>query len=628
MSGIIKIVKSGEELVEDGATGEKFFAKYAGEARKVGTEANKIAEDIVQAKGFDSVENFLMTANKDLLDKLDELVDIEKGYKLDRVGHTTDQLKDMEAVAAKTGKELKEFSNSGLAKVGKTFAKKTLKYGSILGASALGAGYLLDEYVMPEYDELKRNCQCTCQGFNKINLNDEKWEQLNKILYCRHEDGVPCELENGECPTDCTLHNNNKKSASLYGTTDPDSFESSSPQYTDWKGKTDNIFCLLNNDEEFKDDFLNYHIKRATELGEVGAASGAALHAKFGSDMITGLGGAGAAAVAGEFIPSEFPGHCLYRLFDSSSFKTDPDDSTEGDDHQDLKVVKCQGGAEAAGPNGDGIRKKCSLKEGEEGNIIVDGIPGDGSYNNRNLGTCVAWNKSNDGKCMSVIHAPENVYLGLLDKVRESKDIDCSVLNTEPTCEESEYCYWHNENNFDDIYMCLNDVTLIKMHNDILDGGSKNLINQIDGADLSDKQKILSDNGIVTVLDNNKETDINDICNSYCDESLCNNPAITTMPAIPGINDSVDGIKNMIKYGILFCITLLLWKYIVSDFFKQTTSGFHIQMGMFNIKKLLSIASLLIMLGIVYLYEDKISGILKLDDIISDKILPFIEDNI
>ena len=81
MSGIIKIVKSGEELVEDGATGEKFFAKYAGEARKVGTEANKIAEAIVQAKGFDSVENFLMTANKDLLDKLDELVDIEKGYK-------------------------------------------------------------------------------------------------------------------------------------------------------------------------------------------------------------------------------------------------------------------------------------------------------------------------------------------------------------------------------------------------------------------------------------------------------------------------------------------------------------------------------------------------------------------
>ena len=78
----------------------------------------------------------------------------------------------------------------------------------------------------------------------------------------------------------------------------------------------------------------------------------------------------------------------------------------------------------------------------------------------------------------------------------------------------------------------------------------------------------------------------------------------------------------------LFCITLLLWKYIVSELFKQTTSRFHIQMDMFNIKKLLSIASLLIMLGIVYLYEDKISEILKLDDIISDKILPFIDNNI
>tara|TARA_B100001094_G_scaffold122085_1_gene117846 strand:+ start:1573 stop:3450 length:1878 start_codon:yes stop_codon:yes gene_type:complete len=618
----IKIWKEGKEVVEDGATGEKFFSKYAGEAMEVGTVANKVADAISRARGFNNIEHFLMNAEKGLLDKLDELVDIERGYKLDKFGHTTEELVEAEADASRGFSRLKKFKDSNLGKAGKYLGKGALKY----GVPIAGIGYVIDEYVLPEYDELKRNCQCTCQGFNKVNLNDEKWEQLNKILYCRHDDNSPCDLQGGECPTGCTLKNNSKKSASLYGITNPSNFESDSPHYMDWEG-TDNLLCPLNNDSEFRDDFLNYHIKRATELTEVGVASGAALHTEFSSGVISGLGGGATAAATGEFIPSEFPGHCLYRLFDSSSFKTDPDDVTGKEEDQDLKVVKCRG---EAGPDAaSGSRKKCSLKAGEEGSIVTNF----NDYNNRELGTCVAWNKGDEGKCMSVIHAPENVYHGLWNEVRNSKDINCSILNSEATCEESEYCYWKNENNFDDIYMCLNDVTLIKMHNDILDGGGQqNLIKATLDVPLdTPKQKISSDTDRITSLNtynSGKEMDINDICNAYCNESLCNNPAITTMPAIPGVEDSVDGIKIMIKYGILFGITVLLWNNIISEFFKQKASGVHIQMGMFNINRLLSIGSLMIMLGIVYYYNDIISEKIKLDEFINDKILPLIEENI
>jgi hypothetical protein len=333
--------------------------------------------------------------------------------------------------------------------------------------------------------------------------------------------------------------------------------------------------------------------------------------------MLGAAGGFGAATVAGEFIPTEFPGHCLHRLFDSSLFKTDPTDATGEEEHQNLKVVKCQGVASEVEPDANGIRKKCSLKAGEEGSIVTNFE----DYNNRDLGTCVAWNKGDGGKCISVIHAPKNVFYALKGELQDNKDIDCSVLNTEPTCEESEYCYWKNETNFDDIYMCLNDVTLIQMHNDILDGGVQgNLISSTnDQAYRTEKEKITDDTYKINSLNNynnNKETDINDICNAYCNDSLCNNPAITTMPAVPGLQNATDGIKNIIKYGILFGLTLLLWKMIVS------------KMAMFNINKILSRGFLMAMLIIVYLYTDIISEQTKLDEFIDNQILPLIEENI
>lgn len=622
------IAKDSEELIETGASGEKFAGKFIKEAKEAETVASEVAEGLARSEGLNSIEELGGALAKVEGEAVEDLVNIKKGFKLDRIGKTVEEVADIEEEAVEDIGKLKKFSDSNLGKFSKYLGKKVLKYGIPIS----GVGYLLNEYALPEYDELKRDCQCTCQGFNKLNLNDEKWEQLNKILYCRGDGGASCDLQDGECPTGCTLNDNNKKSASLYGITNPSSFESNSPQYTDWKGITDNVLCPLNNDTEFKDDFKNYHIQRATEVAEAGTLGGASLGARFNSAGIAALGGAGTAAVAGEFIPSEFPGHCLYRLFDSARFKTDPDDATGEEEHQDLKVVKCQGGITEAGPDEQGIRKKCSLKAGEEGNIILDS--GQAIYNNRDLGTCVAWNKGDGGKCISVTHAPQNVFYASLGEVRDDyKDIDCSVLNTEATCEESEYCYWENENNFDDIYMCLNDVTLIKMHNDILDGGGRqNLIKSASNVPVDEpKEKITNDTYKINSLNNynsNKETDINDICNAYCNESLCNNPAIITMPAVPGVQQSVDGIKTIIKYVILFGLTLFIWKYIISEIFKPKLSGVHIQKGVFNINKISSRGLLMIMLIIVYLYADIISEKTKLDEFIDDQILPVIEGNL
>ena len=220
-----------------------------------------------------------------------------------------------------------------------------------------GAWYGVDHYLLPAYDDVKRSCNCTCQGFNKLNLNDEKWDQLNKILYCRDSGGASCPLVAGECPADCTIKTgNNKKTGSLYGATDQsNNFQSTSPQYKDWDGKTDNIFCPLENDLAFEDDFLNYHIHRAAELAEVGAVAGGGLTTQVGSGMLAASGGAAAAVAAGEFIPSDFPGHCLYRLFDSSEYTDPSSDTPTRETHQDLKVSRCMtndGTAAAGAPVG------------------------------------------------------------------------------------------------------------------------------------------------------------------------------------------------------------------------------------------------------------------------------------
>ena len=95
--------------------------------------------------------------------------------------------------------------------------KKLRWAGKSLGVmTGLGVGSELfyDNYMQQTHDEMLRTCQCACQGFNKKNLKEEKWDQVNKILYCRNADGSSCDLEGGECPSGCTLNMNNNKTSS------------------------------------------------------------------------------------------------------------------------------------------------------------------------------------------------------------------------------------------------------------------------------------------------------------------------------------------------------------------------------------------------------------------------------
>jgi len=606
-------------------SGSKFV-----EAGIEGGEAFKALEKIAESLGS-SVET-MEKLTADLSIATSGAEDIAKGLNQNLGSATAAEklAKDVraaESVAAEAEKQGSWVSRAGRKVAGFGWESTKFAWNHKTAIGLIGGGlYGVEHYLLPAYDDVKRSCNCTCQGFNKLNLNDEKWDQLNKILYCRDSGGASCLLEGGECPASCTLMSgNNKKTGSLYGATDQsNNFQSTSPQYKDWDGKTDNIFCPLENDLAFEDHFLNYHLHRATELAEVGAVADATLTARVGSGMLAGSGGAAAAVVAGKFIPSDFPGHCLYRLFDTSEY-TDPSSDTPRETHQDLKVSRCVN-SDGTAATAAGARQKCSLRDGEEGHIPADM----NNYTNRDLGTCVAWNKSDSGKCKAIVHVPRNVFTAAWDKVSDDEDIDCAVLADEGNCVDSEYCYWHNESNFNDIYLCLNDVTLIKMHNDIVDGGGENLISKKDGIDMTSKAKIIWDSARVTELEkyNNKETDINDICNNYCTNGLCNNPAITTMPAVPGVEASVEGLTIIIKYSVLVGVTLLLWDNTVSEFFKQKMGSVNIRVGFFNAKKMVSSAILTMMLLSVYYYGDKISEIIKLDKIISEKIIPFINDNI
>ena len=602
------------------------------------------------AEGETSAETMVELTNA-IQSLVPALQDLASGIKQDRGLMTSaeklaDEASDAEKVAQdaeKQGSRLDRFGRWawGKTKEGGVAALSHHKTKLVAAGLAVAAGSLANDYMLPEYDELKRDCACTCQGFNKLNLNDEKWEKLNKILYCRTDTGSSCHLTDGECISDgnghdCTVKNSNKKTASLYGITDKDNnFQSVSPVYTDWDGKTDNEYCPLENDQFFEDHFLNYHTHRATELAVVGGASGASLANATGSGMLGAAGGSAVAAATGEYIPTEFPGHCLYRLFDSSEYTDTVSDDSSNETYQDLKVIRCKTADGAEIPEmRDKVRNKCSLKSDNEGEIIANA---DASYNNRNLGTCVAWNKSpgtgtSEGKCKTVIHAPENIYYGLYDEIRDSNDINCEDLSADD-CPKSEYCYWHNEANFDDIYLCLNDVTLIKMHNDIIDGGGdKNLIKS-SGTLLSPKQKIQGDHLPVIKLEtyNNEETDINDICNNYCLNGLCNNPVITTMPAVPGVEGATNGLIFIIKYTVLFGLTLLIWILIreqIYNMIKKRNTDVAID-GSEGKNKLLSGISfvfLIIMLLVVYKYGDEISDVFNLDEMISETILPIIDN--
>jgi len=585
--------------------------KFLGRAEKYEKIAAEAAEDEKKLADIAEVSENIAEVSEEALERLEGLKTLAKYSAYDK------RLGNIEKDYEEFTKFKKKTDNLNKFKWAKTFT------GVGVG---LGAVYEAGEYILPTYDEAKRDCQCACQGFNKVNLNEEKWNKLNKILYCRHDaDNTPCVLVDDECPATCSLKTNNNKTSSLYGDSDGD-LVSSFPSFKDWDGNSQTL-CSINEDNEFKDPWHHYHLMRGTELAELGTVAGAGAGAKFGSEIIGGVAGVGAAVAAGEFIPSDFPGHCLYRLFESAEYAQDTISSSAESEHQDLKVVKCIG--DGVPDASTGVRKKCNLVDG-----IIISDPDDSGHTNREMGTCVAWQKSSGGKCIPVTHVPENIYKGLYEEITSSQDINCNILNSDSECNNSEYCYWQSDqqDHFDNIYFCLNDITLINMHNEIVNGeGRHNLINEMYITDeVPDHDNVPGgDMGKIKSLKNytgDKETDINDICNNYCTDGLCSNLAITTMPLVPGVSATAENLKNTIRLIILFVGTYIIYSSIIID---PIISKFtEIVDKDSNFLKILSIAILMIMLGAVYYYQDKIDDRLKLDDKIEEYILPLVEDNL
>ena len=355
---------------------------------------------------------------------------------------------------------------------------------------------------------------------------------------------------------------------------------------------------------------------RGTELAELGSVAGAGAAARFGSETIGGVAGVGTAVAAGQFIPNDFPGHCLYRLFDKAEY--DEDVFSAGPEESklhDLKITKCAAEGE---PDTDGTRKKCNLNTG----AIVSDTTG-GNYDNRHVGTCVAWQKSSDGKCIPVSHSPENLHKGLFDELMDSKDINCNIISDSSSCNDSEYCYWRDQNpdNFNDIYFCLNDIALINVHNEIVNGeGENNLIDNLTSRAVENHTIINSDTGMIQSLQNftsEKETDINDICNNYCTNGLCSNIAITSMPLIPGVANSAENVTKIIRLVILFIGTFSIWYGLFHTIFNFINS-------------IISKIILMIMMILVYIFQGEIYNIINdfvdIDKDIEETILPFIEE--
>jgi len=112
----------------------------------------------------------------------------------------------------------------------------------------------------------------------------------------------------------------------------------------------------------------------------------------------------------------------------------------------------------------------------------------------------------------------------------------------------------------ENIYFCLNDKSLIDIHNGILDNEDDLfLINEtytnpnvpVTG-EVGETRSIKKFNSYST-----SELDISDICNNYCINSLCHEPYIS-LPLIPGVNNALDFLEIFVNIGLKVIISLFI----------------------------------------------------------------------
>jgi hypothetical protein len=513
--------------------------------------------------------------------------------------------------AKKAGKIVSFAKGAGniVFKTGKFAAKHPA-----LTALVVGGGLAVYEHEASDtYEEAKLECQETCQGFNKVNLSQHKYDQIVNFLYCREKDNhsQPCqsfigggpttgEIQLNPCPADSCFDIRQQGAPSsedthinsmLYGSCnikDVNRFYCDYPTYKDNEDTTTPFGIIPLGDaadpntldSQFKDPWHGYAAMTAAaivEAGAAGAVAGSAASLTSTGQMIDqmpvpgGLAGASGAAVAAltnAFIPDDFPGHCLHKIFehstneDPNNFFTNSDDIGVGDGGYKY-IRRCndnQGSETSFAPNAGDVRK-CELATGqvqEAGGVSTD---------TETYGTCVAWKKKShgNGKCLPTMHSRSVDTTG--DEIGSALGItqDCLHIAGEADCNDHNYCYWtedkdNDPSNLENIYFCLNDKSLIDIHNGILDNEDDLfLINEtytnpnvpVTG-EVGETRSIKKFNSYST-----SELDISDICNNYCINSLCHEPYIS-LPLIPGVNNALDFLEIFVNIVLKVIISLFI----------------------------------------------------------------------
>lgn len=346
-------------------------------------------------------------------------------------------------------------------------------------------------------------------------------------------------------------------------------------------------------DKQFRDPWHSMAAAKAIGIIESAAVGGAV--GEMGS-MMTGFpgsgilplaGGAAGLATSNALIPDDFPGHCLHKIFEhytneDPNIFVDPKEGVHSDsdggenptivNYKYIRKCKDLDNTDRIdfGPTDNEVQK-CILATGE----VVDsvGVGGTDTY-----GTCVSWKKTpsdGQGKCLPTMHsstvggAATDLVTGDVGGSVQEDASECLEINNSSDCNNHEYCYWvqdGNNANLDNIYFCLNDKSLIDIHNGILDNDEDSyLINQLQGQSSQIEGRI-DESMDYSIKSFNKysggegeskqEIDIGDICNNYCNNYLCHEPYIS-MSIIPGINNSEEYLKNIINGIIKFIISII-----------------------------------------------------------------------
>lgn len=569
---------------------------------------------------------------------LDELKNVMEAH----LGEIVSAAEDMKLQAEHTAEKFAENAKKGEQAIEtaenlekkSSLLKKIMPGKKALLAAGIAAGAYLYHEGSDTYEKAKLECQETCQGFNNKNISDLKYNQLVNLLYCRDSSDKtkPCASFSGggpptgnitlnSCPSECTdlrgslrpdsfnTNNDPEKShinSMLYGScslTDNTNMRCEYPLILDGSGKDKQSFGIIplgkgatkdTFDNKFKDPWDGYAAVKAAavvEIGAGGAAVGAGAAATGIGNVLdkvpvlgsTGLGGAASAAIAKAYIPDSFPGHCLHKLFENYT-NEDPNFFSRAfgnsgglkdkDDYKYIQLCKNASGDtnSSSAPGDDGNVKKCNLRTGE---IITNG-----SGTSSDTGSCIAWKKSGDGKCLPTMHSfsketvKEDIkedfkYLGL-----GSGEGNCLSITQESDCNNHTYCYWtkdKDDTGLDNFYFCIDDNSLIDIHNGILNNVSITdsninhlLINATSNGSVTKSINKDTSPKVVSLSNysggrdgSKKEIDIGDICNNYCSNSLCHEPYIS-MTLMPGVTHALDAIKTSFLIFIKIIISSLV----------------------------------------------------------------------